>query len=58
MIYSVKRGARLLHSLYIKRLPLLIKSNAQVFEIREQSLVLVLKLKLDVEMEVDVDVAT
>lgn len=54
MIYSVRRGARLLHSLYIKRLPLLIKSNAQVFEIREQSLVLVLKLELDVDVEVDV----
>lgn len=56
MIYSVRRGARLLHSLYIKRLPLLIKSNAQVFEIREQSLVL--RLELDVEVELDVDVAT
>lgn len=52
MIYSVKRGARLLHSLYIKCLPLLIKSNAQVFEITEQS------LELKLELDVDVEVAT
>lgn len=35
-LFGVERGARLLCSLYIKWLPLLIKSNAQVFEIKRQ----------------------
>lgn len=39
-------------SIYIKCLPLLIKSNAQVFEITEQS------LELKLELDVDVEVAT